>query len=365
VGYDVVLSHTMSSLSYRSDKPLNDSSQRPSLPLKFSPTISNATMIISHFVASTRNPCLNISTCNCSSANPQDPQWDTSDDLLLYPGLPGFDYYRQVYGLSQTSRISITQTMNQLKLQNNQLNCSLRKANPNADVSNSDNNTIVIEMFYDQPQLLGAPLLSNPLTNPIPLYTHTAMRIVTSRDTNTVDTIGPVCEVYPIAFHQDIFAPNQANPPFNMSLTAYEGSAATEFNWVTWNPAIANNSAAYIESEFANLRKSINDFTHADPAKAADHSLSLGDWISTGPNPPVASAVIDTELQRLAGRTILVPIYSGTGGDSPNSYYIVSHFARILVNQVCIPTLTQLCAGQNKRQIRASFVEYTTDNCME
>ena len=35
---------------------------------------------------------------------------------------------------------------------------------------------IIVEMFYTSHQLLGVPLLSNPLTDPVPLYSRAAMR---------------------------------------------------------------------------------------------------------------------------------------------------------------------------------------------
>lgn len=41
---------------------------------------------------------------------------------------------------------------------------------------------IIVEMFYTSYQLLGVPLLSNPLTDPIPLYSRAVMRKVTDRE---------------------------------------------------------------------------------------------------------------------------------------------------------------------------------------
>jgi hypothetical protein len=38
------------------------------------------------------------------------------------------------------------------------------------------NNVIIIEMWYRQPQLLGFPLISNPFTDPVPMYAHTIFR---------------------------------------------------------------------------------------------------------------------------------------------------------------------------------------------
>lgn len=39
-----------------------------------------------------------------------------------------------------------------------------------------ENNLIIVEMWYRQPQLLGFPLLSNSLTDPVPMYVHSVFR---------------------------------------------------------------------------------------------------------------------------------------------------------------------------------------------
>ncbi|MFN8453606.1 MAG: hypothetical protein U0401_02865 [Anaerolineae bacterium] len=42
----------------------------------------------------------------------------------------------------------------------------------------SANNVIITEIYYNQPQLFGFPLISNPFTNPVPMYAQTAMRMI-------------------------------------------------------------------------------------------------------------------------------------------------------------------------------------------
>ena len=39
-----------------------------------------------------------------------------------------------------------------------------------------DNDVVIVETFYDQPQLLGFPIIANPLTDPVPLYTSSTFR---------------------------------------------------------------------------------------------------------------------------------------------------------------------------------------------
>lgn len=47
-----------------------------------------------------------------------------------------------------------------------------------------DDNIVIVEAFYDQPQLFGFPLISNPLLDPVPMYSHTVMRQNWSRGEN-------------------------------------------------------------------------------------------------------------------------------------------------------------------------------------
>lgn len=38
------------------------------------------------------------------------------------------------------------------------------------------NNVVIVELFFDQPQLFGFPVISNPLLDPVPMYTHSVFR---------------------------------------------------------------------------------------------------------------------------------------------------------------------------------------------
>jgi hypothetical protein len=53
---------------------------------------------------------------------------------------------------------------------------------PQVGHDNSIEHVIIVEMFYQSHQLLGVPLLSNPLTDPIPIYSKAVMRKVISRN---------------------------------------------------------------------------------------------------------------------------------------------------------------------------------------
>lgn len=39
-----------------------------------------------------------------------------------------------------------------------------------------DNDVLIVEMFFEQNQLFGFPIISNPLSDPVPLYTHSIFR---------------------------------------------------------------------------------------------------------------------------------------------------------------------------------------------
>ncbi len=359
VGYNTVLSHTTASLSEQ-------------LPLEFLNN-PNATIIMSHIVADTGLPCSNgtivngayqfdSAHCNCTETNPDHPQWFTRDDLVLHPGLPGYEYYTQTYGLPRTTRLGngdYATIAKQVALANNQFNCNVLKTGSGGETS--INNMFIAEAFYDQPQIFGVPFISNRLTDPIPFYAHTAMRIVTSREADTTDTIGPACEVYPITFHDGIF-PNPAAPVPGQPIDAYQGSGTGQFGWLTWNPASSYNNAGYAYEELINPRLSIHDFTDAN--ESDDHSLSIGDDVSSGPG-VMNSDDVDDALEALVGRTIRVPIYHLGGGTGENTYYTVSHFALITINSVCLPRNSCPGVSGNDKRINATFVGYDDEACTE
>lgn len=51
----------------------------------------------------------------------------------------------------------------------------------NAGYRPFDNEMVIVEMFFYQKQLFGFPIISNPLTDPVPMYTHSAFRKLRDR----------------------------------------------------------------------------------------------------------------------------------------------------------------------------------------
>jgi len=182
VGYQLVLGHAMDSLSGQ-------------LPLDFDFTgdVPNATMIMTHMDIDTGYPCADQDCGEECTANPDTTYPD--DDVIGLPPAVGAGYggdpavvisetFRAQYPVGEPARPAhktlVTDDLwQELRAQNEALNCQLMAKD--AAVAPSANSVIVVEIFYDQPQLLGVPLISNRFTDPIPLYTQTMMRIVTSR----------------------------------------------------------------------------------------------------------------------------------------------------------------------------------------
>jgi hypothetical protein len=179
VGYQSVVTHTVRSIADQ-------------LPLDFTGDNPNATMIITHLEIDTGYPCSESGRpCDDEcAANPNTTYAD--DDVVILPPPVGVGYasdpavvisdtYRAQYGIgapTYTTRIADT-LWEGLRTENESLNCQLMIKNP--EISPSANSVIIVELFYDQPQLLGVPLISNRFTNPIPLYASTMMRIAAAR----------------------------------------------------------------------------------------------------------------------------------------------------------------------------------------
>jgi hypothetical protein len=96
--------------------------------------------------------------------------WD-----IQHPDDGSHDYYRYTVGLTHSTRISPTVMLADLVEDNLRFNCDLIAQDEQAVYS--DNSVIVVEILFDQPQLLGVPVVSNTFTDPVPLYVNTTMRI--------------------------------------------------------------------------------------------------------------------------------------------------------------------------------------------
>ncbi len=330
IGYDKVFTHALESVAGQ-------------LPLDFTQATSNATMILSYFVVDTGFPCVEHDSngkpmlttdnpprykfdtdCVCS-AGADDPQWFTRDDLILHPDLPGYSHYARTYGIITDTNLSSTGTYTPqakaLALANNQLNCAfLQGSSPNdiQDLAENADKVFVSELMYDSPQLLGAPIISNQFTDPVPLYTQTTMRVTLSRGSDASNTVGPVCELYPIIFDQ---AALSGSPPLtNTPVSLTEGA---NFQWVdSWNGS--GEGEDYVAEALYNKRLSINDVSGR---------LQIGDSVSTATisNPPLNE--VDWGLKEMEGKTVRLPVYDG----SPDT---IANLALIEISNVTVITNT-------------------------
>lgn len=309
----------------------------------------NTTLIVSHVVVDTGLPCEDINTkpddCDCDQITDLNyTNVFTYDDLIIYPDIPGMEYQRGEFGPKETqtgvrdTRIDFDDLLyndnnhdgikdddDGLIPRNNKFNCELIKKGGIP----SSNNLIITELFYDQPQLFGFPLISNPFTDPVPLYTHTTMRIVGAARssghesgslTDNIDTIGPLCDAFPFVVATDTIKFG-TDDKLNQQVDIFDGPGGSDWGWLAWNPG-SYNDETYLENELKYSTISLNDFTNA--RVSSDHTLSAGDWVTSLQG--VNSAVESSEglVSALINKKIRIPVWDSfdTSG-SPDAYHIV------------------------------------------
>ena len=306
VGYDTVLTHTQSTIAQQVNADFD----------------TDAKFIVTHLVVDTGWPCdpeNAISTCNCDDF--VDPgtsfnvaQEYTLDDKIISPDTSGFEYYAFAHPTSAISDtlINYAAEIADRRHKNNQFNCELLKKGGNP----SSNNIIITEIFYDQPQLFGFPFISNPFTDPIPLYTHTTMRLARgSRGAvnNDLETVGPVCDALPFVVYQDTVAWGTEDE-INQTVDMLDGNGSTNVGWVTWNPAnSASTNTPYLRQQLRSANIPLNDFTNS--ANGSDNTLTVGDYVSSLEGDQNHTDVEDL-VKALVGQKIRVPVwdtFDGTG----------------------------------------------------
>ncbi|MCB0193118.1 MAG: pilus assembly protein [Anaerolineae bacterium] len=289
------------------------------LPLNFEttdvddddPDVGNATLIISHLVADTGFPCEDFSNpaaCDCTqfesnpSANPF-PQ----DDLVIHPGMSKFAYQATRIGPEETAtgqretRQNYDEIIASMVAQNNEFNCQILKRGgvPSA------NNLIITELFYDQPQLFGFPLISNPFTDPVPLYTHTTMRMIgAARSTGAssgdllkgVDAIGPVCFTYPL-----LADGTPTGFPTNQKVSI------TDSGWILWNQDTGSLSdTEFLDYSLQFPQMAVTSFV--DPVDSTE-TLKIGSRVTTISGPQD----VRSSLTSLLGQQIIIPFTKNPG----------------------------------------------------
>ncbi|MBE7550219.1 MAG: pilus assembly protein [Anaerolineales bacterium] len=354
VGYSKVLSYVYTTLSDQ-------------LPLDFS-TGQTATLIISHIVADTGLPfsTTNKAAFDCSRFVTQ-PNFYltgtdvfTADDLILHPGLPGYEYfYAYTFPMTSTYRTKINYAAEAAKLarENNKFNCELMKKS--SGTLPAANNIIITEMYYNQPQLFGFPIIANPYTNPVPMYAHTAMRmIVASRSGENVDTVGPICYAMPFTV-RDIrvagLAPGQIfdvlhGYPDTSGVTP-KAPGTDDRGFLAWDPQWDNVND--LRFELLSARTSFNSYTNA--RVPGDKTLNVGDWVASlsGNN----GGALD-QIQYWVGKgPIVVPVWDQFQGPPPPSVRAAWHISTFIRVELLDQAPYAIDLTGNDPKIYARYIE--------
>jgi hypothetical protein len=357
VGYGYVLSHTLDSMSQQ--LAYDVVSEEP-----------NGTLIVSHYLVDTSKPCADPPCnddcaadrhnrhggCDCSTPDRREEDYPL-DDLILHPGISGYEHFSALYGIPRESRLNHAEIVAQLKEQNDAFNCSLNVKDPS--VPWSPNSMVSVEAYYNQPQLLGVPIISNYFTDPVPLYAQTAMRIAVNRGSSGTESEGRGCELLPITVHTDTLKSKVYGDTLE---NIREGAGSGNFGWLRWtddsdrlgyNP----NSEEYLASELANPRLAINDYRepiHKDPF---DKAINKYDWVWGLTGNVSSNGVAKEELDRMEGETkhYRIPVWDVAEGTGSNVVYHIVAFALV--------ELTGHDLGGNPKTIDAIFRGWDNSAC--
>lgn len=281
-----------------------DTAVTEQLPLDFDKDTGNSTMIVSHIVVDTGQSCDGpCDLADCDKFDPDHDDYDATwvtdhefkaDNIIIHPD--DYDYQAARFGPSQTvtgprnTRQDYQEIAQQMQGKNNAFNC---KITVKGGVS-SANNIIITELFYDQPQLFGFPLISNPFTDPVPLYTHTTMRLINAaRSTGTVggnltagiDTIGPVCFVHPMLVDESVAHNSAVN--------------IVEHGWLKWGDLVADNGD-YMALAVKYPQMSLNDYP-------IPGGILPGRDVQTVSLSEAQEDAVADEVILLAGEKIIIP----------------------------------------------------------
>jgi hypothetical protein len=333
VGYHWVLAHTLDSISEQLDYDV----------LSADP---NATLIVSHYLVDTGQPCEDPPCnddcaadhqnhhggCDCSTPERREEDYPL-DDLILHPGMEGYEYFTALYGIPRESLINHEELVAQLKEQNDAFNCSLNVKDES--VPWVPNSVIAVETWYDQPQLLGVPLVSNYFTDPIPMYAHTVMRITAGR--GTTQSNGEGCHLLPITVHRDAFEGIDEEDLPELVTNIREGIGSGTFGWVRWTDDSeyfsSTNSEEYLAAALLNTYLAVNDYKEPEHKDPDDTVINADDWMWGLTGNVASDGVVREQLEeRLIPDNVTdyrIPIYEDSEGVGSNVVYQIYAFAKV------------------------------------
>lgn len=105
-------------------------------------------------------------SCEVAASDP------VSQTLVITPLTVQTYTYKYPLTSTKQTRIDFVAFINKVVPQERLINCEIQMQNGIYQI----NRIVIVELFYDQPQLFGFPLVSNPYTDPVPHYAWLAMR---------------------------------------------------------------------------------------------------------------------------------------------------------------------------------------------
>jgi hypothetical protein len=329
IGYGYVLSHTLESMAQQLDFDVVSGDP-------------NGTLIISHYLVDTSRPCADPPCnddcdadkhnkhggCDCSTPDRREPDYPY-DDLVLHPDMSGYEHFAALYGIPRPSRLNHAELVAELKEQNDAFNCSLNLKDESAPWS--PNSVVVVEAFYNQPQLLGVPIVSNYFTDPVPLYVNTMMRIASDRGSGGGESDGGGCELLPIAVHTDTLT---SIAPGTHVTNIREGTGTGNFGWLRWTDdsdavGMNPNSEEYLAEELFNPRLPMHDYREPEHKDPSDTVINVSDWVWGLTGNVNSNGVARTQLERMVGETKVyrIPVWGSAEGSGSNVTYRIVGFA--------------------------------------
>ena len=140
------------------------------------------------------------------------------------------------------------------------------------------------------------------------------------------------CQVFPIALSTASVAGVQVGDTLG---DIYSGSQPGTFGWLSWTGD--PSEPTLVQS----LTPPGNSDTYVNPADAADHEVSVGDWVQGKPGVSNSSAVRDA-LDTLEDYEIILPVYDQVTGSGSSVAYRISGFAKVRIIGYRLPSANRI-----------------------
>ncbi len=303
-----------------------------------------------------------------------------------HPDLPS--YYNQILAITRTtaitsyyyhnggpffSRINPLTEVIGLRSANNALNCQRLKKN----LPPIDDNIIIVEHFYNQPQITGLPFITAFVSNPVPFYSHTAMRLTTNvrqQQANQTDT----CQLWPIAIPASKVAQMTQGAVVTISIDTNNAIVPGNFNYLNWkangpwsDTILVNELRDHPTLDFtAGTWKEAMDPSTGMP-DPDDQSPNIRDWVQSKSGASYSSfynsSLLTTALNELMTNKddLLMPVWDdttcgagvcpGAGGSGGSDAFRIYTFVVMKIKQVNY--------GGSPKQIIFQFSSFSPESC--